>query len=135
MSRAVGAVLIFTQDGGDVMAFASAAAAVGWLEAIDVAAGEYVAFALDGQVVDLRSVGDDVVLVGGGRWELDGLRARLHDYSRRVVLDCDPDDPVAVTNELLRRDWEARRPKWPRWLAARMRGPAPATVFPPESIP
>lgn len=128
----LGAVLV-VDSGGEMMPFASSREAELELEAVDVLAGEYADFGLDGEVVELRAHGDDVSLVGTGRWDREGLRRRVRAYSDRIGLSCDRDDAVAVANELLRRDWEVRLPNWPHWLDALLHGPGPTIVSAPDS--
>lgn len=127
MAAHLGVVLVADRN-GEVVAFPSVSEAVAQLEAVDVVAGEYVAFGLGGQVLDLRAVGEEIVIADTGRCDVEGLRRRVQAYGDRVGLDCDLRDTVAVANELLRREWEARLPKWPRWLAVRLHGAAPVTV-------
>ena len=113
---------------GELTAYPSVDAVVVHLEAVDVVAGEYVAFDLSGQVLELRALGEDIEIVGTGRNDLDGLRRHLLAHGDRLGLDYDPGDPVAAANALLRHDWEARWPRWPRWLAVRLHGAAPPQV-------
>lgn len=113
---------------GEVMPLPSVRDAELQLEAIDVLDGEYAAFGVDGRVLALRAVGDDVILTGTEGWDLAGLRTRIRDYHGRTNLESDQDDVVAVVNELFRRQWEARLPKWPRWLDRRLHGHGPAQV-------
>lgn len=127
MAAYVGAVLVVDR-GGEVMVFPTVDDLVTQLEAVDVRDAEYVAFDLDGRVLGLRAVGDDVQVAVTDRRDLDSVRRSVRVYGDRVGLECDPTDLVAVANELLRREWEARLPRWPRWLAVRLHGRAPKTV-------
>lgn len=129
----LGAVLVVDRD-GEVRAFPSADAAVTWMEAVDVLAGEYVAFGLGGQVLDLRAVGENVLIADIGRRDLAGLRRRVRAFGALIGMDCDPSDMVAVANTLLRGEWEARWPKWPRWLSVRLHGHAPVAVSMPGAV-
>jgi hypothetical protein len=62
MTAAVRALFVFDRD-GDVMAFPTVEEAAGFLESIDVDAGEYVAlFTLDGRIITATTNAHEVVL-------------------------------------------------------------------------
>jgi hypothetical protein len=123
-----GAVFVFTQD-GDLTVFASVDEAAEWLEATDVADGEYDAlFTMDGSVVDARSQDQQVILSVTEMRDERALQQRLRDYQRRVGLHTSPEDPRAVANELLRLEWERRWPRRPAWLSRRLHGDGPPQI-------
>ena len=105
---------------GDVMAFASAADAAGYMEAVDVVDGEYRrAWLHDGTVLRmLTPAGDDgpVVLERTGDMDLAGLRAAVAVHAHATGRS-DVSDPLAYAAELIRWEWEHRWPRRPRWLA------------------
>ena len=102
------------------------------MEAIDVKNGEYEAIYTstadrhgnDGE----RGPSEFVVLeVTSDRDEGD-LDSRLLAWVNRGKLTSDPGDRVAVANELLRRQWESRWPKRPKWFARRLFGDQPEQI-------
>ena len=128
MTPAVRAVFVFDQ-GGDVMAFPSVEDAAGYMEAVDVEAGEYPAlFALDGRIITATTRNHEVVLTVEDARDEAGLRQRLLEGRQRKRLTSLPDDLVAIANELLRQEWDNRWPKRPRWLVRRLHGEGPHTV-------
>ena len=129
MSYAQPAVLVFCRD-GDLLVFGTLQDAAGWMESVDVLDGEYEAlFTLDGTVVRAGgTLEGPVILTVSELTDVAGLQGRLRQIKPRMGFRSDPDDPRAVANELLRREWEARWPRRPRWLARRLRGDAPPTV-------
>lgn len=122
-------MLVFTRD-GELIVFAAAGDAAGWMESIDVIDGEYEAvFTLDGTIVVASgAVNGPVSLTVTDHTDLAGLRQRLHRVQRQAGFRCSADDPLAVANELLRLEWEDRRRRRPRWLARRRHGDTPPTV-------
>jgi hypothetical protein len=52
----------------------------------------------------------------------------LYTLEGRVVLTSDPVDFVAVANEVLRREWNSRWPKRPKWLSRRIHGEHPPQI-------
>jgi hypothetical protein len=122
-------ILAFDRDGYPY-AFLSLEEACGELEAIDVVAGEYEAFTLDGRRV--RAWGDErrgeVHLEVTDLRELDRLRALVGEAHDRLGFTSDREQPVAVANELLARQWNERWPRWPSWLHRRTHRGAPPQV-------
>jgi hypothetical protein len=120
-------VFVFALDG--VEAFPSVDDAAASMEGIDVANGEYEAvFTLDGRPVTATASKNDVVLTITDRRDEADLDRRLRDWAPRIGLTSPPEDRRAVANELMRRDWELRWPKRPRWLARRLHGSEPPRV-------
>lgn len=106
--------------------FTSLAEAAGDMEAIDVENGEYHAlYTLDGRVVRMSTASGGVRLEVTDERNVTDLRRRLREWADRGALASDPDDPVAVANELLQGHWDARWPKRPRWLSRRIHGAGP----------
>jgi hypothetical protein len=102
------------------------------LESVDVLAGEYRVYTLDGRVVEAIVVGGRVALRETDERDIGGFRDRLAALVRRYDLASSPDDPVAVANELLRRDWEAESSTGMRRLR-RSRAGGPDIVQPPAA--
>jgi hypothetical protein len=120
-------VFVFALDGVD--AFPSVADAAASMEGIDVANGEYEAlFTLDGHIVTAAAARNDVVLTITDQRDEPDLQRRLRDWASRIGLTSAPDDRRAIANELMRRDWELRWPRRPRWLARRLHGSAPPQI-------
>jgi hypothetical protein len=118
------AVFVFT-DGGDVFALAGRVA--GWLEYQDVEAGSYEAvYTIDGRVVELSTVGTDVVAVVTENRDEANLRQRLEAIPRLSLTR--ESDLIDTANLLLRETWEGRWPRRPKWLAARLHGAEPPSV-------
>jgi hypothetical protein len=110
----------------------SASEAGGHLEAVDVELGEYQVYLLDGRVAEVAVINERVTLRESEQRDLAGLTERLQSLVRRYELASAPDDPVAVANELLRRDWEARPAM--SWLRRRWRrSHGPDMVQPPAA--
>jgi hypothetical protein len=124
-------VFVFAEDG--VEFFPTVAEAAAYVEAVDVESGVYEAFiSLDGERLLPRPV--DETSVGLER-SGDRDKARLielleRERAARRTFTSDPTDPVQVANDLLVGDWEARWPKWPRWLDRRLHGEGPTRVEP-----
>lgn len=123
-------LLAFNQDDWAIV-IPSAAEADGHLEPVDVLAGEYRVYTLDGCVVDAQVVDDRVMLRETDERNPDALRQRLARLVRRHEIASSPDDPMAVTNELLRRDWDASTTTWLQRF--RTRGDGPDIVQPPAA--
>ena len=110
----------------------SATEADGHLEAVDVERGEYQVYLLDGRVAEAAVINGRVTLRESDRRDLAGLNERLQSLVRRYGLASAPDDPVAVANELLRRDWETEPAR--SWLRRRgRRSDGPDMVQPPAA--
>ena len=120
------AVFVFERD-GDLHVFPSLRAAAGWLEAIDVDAGEYAAaFLHDGTVVELSTVGDDVVLRPAAR-DASRLDALLRAYQQRTG-GTPVGDAADFADDWFRAEWERRWPRRPAWLSRRLHGEHPPQV-------
>ena len=120
------AVFVFSSDDPAPLAFSSVAHAAGWMEAIDVEDGGYEAiYTVDGDVVDISTEGDRVVLTVTPERQAGVLRRRLRPWVNRMQLSTDPDDLAAVANEMLVLEWETRRPKRPAWLDRWLHGKGP----------
>jgi hypothetical protein len=118
-------VFAFAAD-GEAIVFSSSKAAAGWIEAIDVRDGEYEAlFAIDGRKVSIGTTGDTVHVTLTQERDDVAFQRYLALVVGRENLSASPSDPVAVANELLRREWEQRWPQRPRWLARRLHGRQP----------
>lgn len=115
----------FVLDDADLSSYPSLQAVAGHAEAVDVEAGEYRGvWTLDGLVVQMTTDGQQVVLQVTDRQDVEGLRAALADLCALLGLRSSPDSPGAVADELIARDRarRQRRPRWVRWLAARLGG-------------
>jgi hypothetical protein len=124
------AVLVFNRD-GDLMVFLSVHDAAGYMEAVDVEAGEYPAvFLLDGTQVDVATDGQyAVTLTPGDPGHMAELMQHLREYNRVIGRDAVPaDDPVAAANAWLDAEWRVRWPQRPAWLRSRVLGDAPPRV-------
>lgn len=118
-------MFVFADDGLNV--FPSLGDLYGWLEAPDVDEGVYEAiFSMHGDVIRARTEGMNVILTVTGIVDLDGLERRLRAHEHEFLSD--PADRRAVANEMLRRQWDARWPQRPRWLARRLHGDGPPEV-------
>lgn len=105
----------------------------GHLEAVDVERGEYQVYLLDGRVAEAAVINGRVTLRESEQRDLADFEERLQSLVRRYGLASAPDDPVAVANELLRRDWEAGPARL--WLRrrGRRRHDGPDMVQPPAA--
>jgi len=120
------AVLVFTDD-GDVFAIESVSRIAGDLEYPDVNDGSYEAvYTVDGRVVELSTIGRDVVVVLTETRDEASLRQRLAAIPRFSLTR--ESDPIATANLLFREGWDARWPKRPKWLADRLHGAEPPRV-------
>jgi hypothetical protein len=122
-------VFVFADDG--VSYFQTAEEAAGWVEAIDVEAGEYKAFIrLDGERLEPRILDPSTVLLEESGQCDPGLLVELLERERvsHRTFTSDSAHPANVANELLLGNWEARWPKRPGWLDRRMHGDGPEGV-------
>ena len=124
-----GAVFLFDLD-GHVSAFRSVEEAAAWMEPNDVLDGEYPAvFTLDGHVVTPTTTdADRVTLTVTDERDEASLLHWLKESGLRYGLTSPADDVVAVANELLRREWQNRWPRRPRWLSRRLYGDGPTQL-------
>lgn len=122
------AVFVFDAE-GDLSVFASIDAAAGWMEAVDVDAGEYAAaFLHDGTVVDMSIDRERVVLTPTGERDAAHLNQLVNEYQQRVGKPGLGGSALDYSNEWLRAEWEQRWPKRPAWLAKRLHGDQPPQV-------
>lgn len=122
------AVFVFDND-GDLNVFPSLLAAAGWLEAVDVDAGEYAAaFLHDGTVLAMGIDRERVVLTPTDTRDAARLDQSLNAYQRRVGGPARDGSALDYANEWLRAAWEQRWPKRPAWLARRLHGDQPPEV-------
>ncbi|SDR89775.1 hypothetical protein SAMN04489717_0946 [Actinopolymorpha singaporensis] len=129
MADEVRAVFVFDRD-HDALVFRSLEHATGYMEAIDVEEGEYVAlFTETGGIVNATTTAERVVLTVTGERDEADLRARLRDHQRRMRTPEPITDPVAFASDYLRREreweWAHRWPRWPAWLDRRLHGEHP----------
>lgn len=100
-------VLVFDQD-EDLIVFESLVHATNYLEAIDVAEGEYTAaYSPDGRVLALTALGGpegSVVLTRTGRGDLADLERRVAQYWKRHQVGQPPRDPLQTARFLIDRD-------------------------------
>lgn len=102
------------------------------MEAIDVSAGEYPdAYSLSGERIRVSVDGEPetgkVVYLPTGEIALHELESRVRRYveETRLRLEHTGDLLIDVANALTLAEWDARRPKRPRWLARQLHGEAP----------
>lgn len=124
------AVFVFQRDDPEMLVFPSLKAAASSIEAIDVNDGVYEAlYTLDGWVIDPRPDASErqVELIVSKKRDVDGLLQRVANRrpSDRVP---SPEDLRVIANEELRRQWNARWPRWPAWLDRRMHGDGPTRI-------
>lgn len=120
-----GGLLVFTRD-GDLLVFPTQEHAAGYIEAIDVAAGEYpAAFSPDGRRVQITTSGEDIAF-SPATPDAEGLKRNLERYLGRPVSPTD--DPEQVANDWLRDEWAASWPRRPGWLHRLVHGAEPPTV-------
>jgi len=89
-------------------------------------------FLHDGDVVDLGTAGETVVLTPSEQRDLARLSTLLVDYQRTTGTQFGSLNPLDVANEWLRWEWEHRWPKRPTWLARRLHGEVPPQVVDDE---
>ena len=123
------AVLVFNRD-GDVMAFPHLDVAAGWMEAVDVLEGEYeAAYTIDGRELTIVAERDSPVsLRVTDVRDVADLRTRLARSGMHMGLSFDLSNLSAVANYLMRREWERRWPRRPRWLSRLVHGDGPPRV-------
>ena len=122
------AVFVFDR-GGDLNVFSSLQAASGWLEAVDVDNGEYIAaFLHDGTVVATRTADNLVVLAATDTRDLPRLNDLLTEHQRWVGEPVSGRSPLEFANDYLRYEWAGRWPRRPAWLARRLHGGLPPRV-------
>jgi hypothetical protein len=122
------AVFVFDEDPLPSV-YPSLLAAAADMEAVFVDDGVYDAlYTVDGRVVSAGTEDGRVVLTVTDARDAHDLRRRLSEWCERGRLASDPADPVAVANELLRRQWDSRWPKRPGWLSRRMHGEHPPQI-------
>lgn len=123
---------LFVFGGGEVDFYPSVELAAGAIERVDVDAGEYEGFfTVEGERFVPRAMDEwNVELRATGSSEPYVLRRLLRDARRKGTarFSSDPDDPVAVANEMLAFQWSRRWPRWPRWLDHRLHGEAPPRI-------
>jgi hypothetical protein len=83
-------------------------------------------YTVDGRVVELSTVGRDVLVVLTETRDEAGLRQRLEAIPRFSLTR--ESDLIETANVLLRETWEGRWPKRPNWLADRLHGAEPPRV-------
>ena len=124
-----GPYFLFFEDKSGMQAYASLDTLVGGVEGIDVKNGEYAVFSADGRVVELHASGRhdvDVTATATGEVRPDELRTRLATFLPVQGIDAAlADNPREAAEVLIMDRWEARRPRWPRWLDRRLNGSAP----------
>jgi hypothetical protein len=119
------AVFVFGEDPLPGV-FTSMAEAAGDMETLDVENGEYHAlYSVDGCRVRVSTASGSVRLEVTDERDVADLRRRLREWAAVGHLASDPDDLVAVANELLRDQWDVRWPKRPGWLSRRVHGAGP----------
>ncbi|MDA0185308.1 hypothetical protein OJ997_33695 [Solirubrobacter phytolaccae] len=113
------ALIVFSDDPLPTV-FPSLEYAMGYMEGIDVENGEYTAiYTVGGRIVRAEAQGNAVELTITEERDRDDLLARLRAWRDDI------DDPVEYARTYLRREWEGRWPKRPRWLDRRLHGTAP----------
>jgi hypothetical protein len=124
-------VFMFADDG--LSLFRSAEEAASYMEWIDVEDGVYEAlFTMRGERLVPQPKGrNSVRLEASGEVDTDALTSMLsRERDLRGTFSADPDDPLAVAEELAKREqawrWEHRWPKRPRWMDKRLHGEGPA---------
>lgn len=123
------AVLIFDRE-GEAFAFRRLEDAADSMDSQAVLDGEYeAAFTLDGHVVAINGIRNGPVSLQITAESDDvALRDFLHSSQTRMGFTSDPDDPVAVANELIRLEWESRSSHLPKWLRRGLYGDQPPQV-------
>ena len=108
-------VFLFTEL--DVLVFPSLTDAEGWMEAIDVAAGEYTAALTDtGQIIRMSTKNEEVILELTDETNLPRLKTLLRDHNDQIGQPGADVDPIAFANRSWQLEWETRWPKRPHWL-------------------
>jgi hypothetical protein len=121
-------VFMFAENG--LRAFPTAEDAAAGMEWVDVESGDvYEAFFdTEGQrLMPEQGQRVQVRLVPSGEVDVESLKSLLR--REHGTFTGDPDDPVAVANEMLATErawrWSRRWPRWPRWLDVRLHGSTP----------
>lgn len=113
--------VVFLFDDVDVYMFPSLASAEGWMEAVDVDAGEYTAALTEtGRVIRMRTENEDVALELTGETDLATLKELLREHGELIGQPGIELNPVGFANRSWKLDWQNRWPKWPRWLDRRL---------------
>ena len=128
MAVALRAVFVFALD-SEPFVFTSLEAAAGWMEAVDVRDGEYLAlFTDEGQVIRAAATPKfDVVLTLTDEYDLLTFHNLLRERCPDVTWHGHPDEVLALGNALLEQQWRKRWPRRPRWLDKRLHGQSPPT--------
>jgi hypothetical protein len=117
---------VFIFEGNDLQVHPSLQRAADAVEPIDVENGEFDFFAEDGTVLVGETPPEGrVVLRPTPERRPDELRERLRRYLSHpgVALDQSlADDPIALAQAVLDREWEQRWFKWFPWLDRRLHG-------------
>ena len=124
-------VFMFADDGLELFATEEDAAA--YMEWVDVESGDvYEAlFTVEGKRLWPRQLNEyNVRLEPAEQVDIETLRSLLRrEKAQRGTFTSDPDDPVAVANEMRAKErdwrWSRRWPRWPRWLDVRLHGAKP----------
>ncbi len=131
-----GPVFVFDST-NDLLVCPSVDYACRWVEAVDVADGEYTAFLHDGTEVRLTAVTrTEVVAEVSDTRDREALLSRIAEYEMAIARSAGRPVGAAVTDPLryaereLREQWENRWPKRPRWLDRRLHGDGPPPVGP-----
>jgi hypothetical protein len=123
------AVFVFALD-SEPFVFTSLEAASGWMEAVDVRDGEYLAlFTDEGRVIRAAATPKfKVVLTLTDEYDLLTFRDLLRERCPDVKWQGQPGEVLALGNALLEQEWRKRWPRRPRWLDARLHGESPPTL-------
>lgn len=123
------AVLIFHRD-AEAWAFPRIEDAADSMDSRAVLDGDFeAAFTLDGHVVAINGIRNGPVsLKVTEESDETALRDFLRASQTRMGFTSDANDPVAVANELIRREWEGRGPHLPKWLRRLLYGGQPPQV-------
>jgi hypothetical protein len=120
---------MFVFGKGDLHVAATPEEAAGFMEAVDVDAGEYEAIYDDtGASYNPLVEQDRVRLAPTGAGDFADLVSRLQNFGGRAGLslpEATPDFPLAVARIVAERQWGHRWPKRPTWLARRLYGSEP----------
>jgi hypothetical protein len=121
-------VFVFPR-GQDMLVFPDVDHAASWMEAIDVADGEYEAvYDTSGRLIEAEAIDPKMgvlVLHPSDAADPADLRRRIQAYMDRTGFPGTADDAEGVAREYLRREWDQRWPKRPSWLDRRLHGDPP----------
>ena len=81
-------------------------------------------------MLDISTAREEVILRRTDRTDLAGLLDRVRAHQRSIGRPEDVGDLIGFANEWLRREWEHRWPRRPRWLARRFPGRGPTRIEP-----